>query len=809
MFRFKELRILLVLLFSITVLPGAFAAEQVPLFDASKTREQLVEDYFKPVTDADKHQDLLLRRCRFYEDGEERNLFVRWDETSGECYDTFNGRFVFRLAAKPGYSSYEAKSISSEYFLPGTVLRNIDIQSHPDTFEYLWHANEWMNALNIPPAVQPIGQEAAEVPKMLEIPESWADILTLEVQPGLILFITQDELDRIESAFTTMIDTNPDFLDVRRISGYKIRQYAELVLSAPVNQKKERIREIREHVKSLLAEADEFLGKESLKVDETAFSNQVARPIPPRLKDDSGNLRRMYESIYPEANRFPRVQDTGTNHPSSLIPRNRDDVPVTQEEIKQLFIIRTFYTEARPLIFFARQKTTNDGKAYHELFTDALLYTKETGADYDEFKPNIPILSSYLPKAPLERLDEGKGEYWHYIHSLIDDSFEETELINRLVNSARTIGDLRKAYERLPQQFWFLQPVDQSVSAEGQVSTFAELQEAIQKTKNGGVIHLAQDITLYHPLFISKKKLTLRSVDGATYSLTRGYELYNPSFILQKGASLTLENVVLDGGTTKARVQLGTFFLYVEDSSLTLGPGSVVRNFYGFNVISAPGGSVTLNGGIIEKNQTMSHTINIFGKGKFVLRSGEIRYNQTEAADVAATIMVYKPATFLMEGGAVHHNAAYQAVIDIRDGTTGKITGGDIYRNTTGNAGAINISGGKLTISGGSIRENYGDRRGVIALEPYIKQNVQLTITGGEVLSNLSRLSCDGIYARTESENKSKIKIEVKGGTVQAAFFGYALFLTGANNQALIAKGVNLIGEITSEDGAKVIDQRK
>lgn len=345
-------------------------------------------------------------------------------------------------------------------------------------------------------------------------------------------------------------------------------------------------------------------------------------------------------------------------------------------------------------------------------------------------------------------------------------------------------------------------------------TTFAELENSLTLAKSGDVIVLSGDITLHTGLIVSKKKITLRSAEGSVYSMTRAFGHKGTLLALLDGATLTLENVVLDSGTTSERWYQDEDLIYVGKSSLILGSGSVIQNYYGKGLIWVLGGNLTLDGGVIQDNVSEADLITMFGKsGKLVIKAGEIRNNQVFDAGVRG-ILRLSGGSFLMEGGAIHHNSVSRGSPIYLQDINGKaqIKGGDIFRNV-GAVGAIYSQAKELTISGGTILENYGESTGAIELDPSTTGNVKIKMTGGEIANNLGDI--DGVCVKSNEWRDGSKKVthtkgsfELSGGSLRSAQYGTALYVEGPGAQATLIKG-EILGALRASDDGKIVDKIK
>jgi hypothetical protein len=128
-----------------------------------------------------------------------------------------------------------------------------------------------------------------------------------------------------------------------------------------------------------------------------------------------------------------------------------------------------------------------------------------------------------------------------------------------------------------------------------------------------------------------------------------------------------------------------------ENSSVTLGPGSVIRNNQGGGVgVFGAGdenkaGALTLDGGIVENNKKENSGGGIFVMGAFTMKRGIVR-NNTTVPD--------------------KDGAAYGGGIYITSSEPVSIEGGDVTGNTADFGGGVFIFKGSVTMTGGTVSGN-------------------------------------------------------------------------------------------------------
>ena len=217
---------------------------------------------------------------------------------------------------------------------------------------------------------------------------------------------------------------------------------------------------------------------------------------------------------------------------------------------------------------------------------------------------------------------------------------------------------------------------------EGQ-NTYTTLTEAVQNVSNNGTIYLKDNIDATQTITIPENKNITITSENSAKTISKNYN--GVLFYVSPSATLTLENVILDGKNVEATGD--NFFVNVK-GVLNIKDGAVLKN----NTSKWNAGAIKLEAG----------TLNMTG--------GTITNNKTE----------YGGAIFATNG----------------DSSTINISGGEITNNnaTLYGGGAINITGGyTLNISGGSITNNHSENFGGGAIKV---DNSKVFITGGKIKNN-------------------------------------------------------------------------
>ena len=321
--------------------------------------------------------------------------------------------------------------------------------------------------------------------------------------------------------------------------------------------------------------------------------------------------------------------------------------------------------------------------------------------------------------------------------------------------------------------------------------TVTDLTELISALNNENckkiVVNGSFDVT--QKLTVNRELTIYGGTSGVT--LNRGDKDIN-LFYVESSGKLTLENITIDG---KKGTYLNCYPLIYTKGTLTLEKDAVLQNNhaqYVGSAIQAMGGSLIMNGGFIQDNETAHN-----GGG----------------------IYLGQDATFEMTGGTIQRNTGDGGGgIDAQCQVT--MTGGTIQNNTATRCGGgimLNRSGSGLVMSGGSITGNhakassssssdYGNGGGV-----YANSGTKLTLSNGaSIENNTAEKNGGGVYAYSSATltlnggTIAKNKAEVYGGGVYA-YSSMTLTLDGGKIQENTAKssggGVYVNGQVTMKSG--------
>jgi hypothetical protein len=194
------------------------------------------------------------------------------------------------------------------------------------------------------------------------------------------------------------------------------------------------------------------------------------------------------------------------------------------------------------------------------------------------------------------------------------------------------------------------------------------------------------------------------------------------------------------------------------NSSVTLGPGSLVRGNQGGGVLVGGGetesenefadffrpGVLILDGGIVENNQRNDMGGGIAVLGAFTMKGGSVRNNTV------------KPRPYTEEiglGGGIYVNSKELVLIE----------GGDITGNTAEYGGALAINFGRVTMTGGSISGNTAASTGGGVL---VYEGAAFTRQGGAVRDNKAHSGPDIWRDPAGQTGERNFEYTVNDGTV-------------------------------------------
>lgn len=408
-----------------------------------------------------------------------------------------------------------------------------------------------------------------------------------------------------------------------------------------------------------------------------------------------------------------------------------------------------------------------------------------------------------------------------------EDSKNESEEVAQEKNSAREDATEVQTQESKEEEgiavqaakTVYLNTVSGSDGKDGATSANAvkTLDKAVELAGEGGTVYLTlAGVTI-------DKNTNLSNV-----TFKRVSDNYRTMFTVDQGATLTLENVTLDGenksgtehcvevknrsrlvinGTTKI-CNSKTTALSVQNASVEMNGGEICNNegtSAGAVVLSSMGGTsgFIMNGGKIWGNSSTANqagAIYVSDGCTFNLKKGEIYQNRTNGHGGAFAIR----GKVDMTGGSVHHNTATSGGgILLNDAGILNITGGEIASNSSQWGGGINANGHPtVTLSGtGAVKDNTSTANAAgIFLEGDDGQGTTFTMTGGSITGNKAGGNGGGIMGYSYTQT---VTINISGGTISgntADVNGNGIILRGDSSQTSECASLKLSGSPDIKD---------
>lgn len=408
-----------------------------------------------------------------------------------------------------------------------------------------------------------------------------------------------------------------------------------------------------------------------------------------------------------------------------------------------------------------------------------------------------------------------------------EDSKNESEEVAQEKNSAREDATEVQTQESKEEEgiavqaakTVYLNTVSGSDGKDGATSANAvkTLDKAVELAGEGGTVYLTlAGVTI-------DKNTNLSNV-----TFKRVSDNYRTMFTVDQGATLTLENVTLDGenksgmehcvevknrsrlvinGTTKI-CNSKTTALSVQNASVEMNGGEICNNegtSAGAVVLSSMGGTsgFIMNGGKIWGNSSTADqagAIYVSDGCTFNLKKGEIYQNRTNGHGGAFAIR----GKVDMTGGSVHHNTATSGGgMLLNDAGILNITGGEIASNSSQWGGGINANGHPtVTLSGtGAVKDNTSTANAAgIFLEGDDGQGTTFTMTGGSITGNKAGGNGGGIMGYSYTQT---VTINISGGTISgntADVNGNGIILRGDSSQTSECASLKLSGSPDIKD---------
>ena len=295
-----------------------------------------------------------------------------------------------------------------------------------------------------------------------------------------------------------------------------------------------------------------------------------------------------------------------------------------------------------------------------------------------------------------------------------------------------------------------------------EVSSYASLKAALENGKTN--IVLVDDVIVTDALTVNNDV----NIDGQGYTLARkaavttyGAEsaaVYTGAvFTVKTGNTLTLEDVVVDGGavwegevnpvlqrgTVNAGVTATGALVATEgNAALVLNEGAILQNNDGANAVSLgtrSGSTLTINGGEIINNHSAAGAI--WGGGAITLNSGKVNGNHGGIGG-AIRVVTNVGTVLTMNGGEMNHNYS--------DGNGGAIwagssrsnnvyvlNGGEMAYNYSATTGGAIYAGYYETVKiGGTFKMHDNDCSADLGSAIRFHDHASLVMTGGEIYNH-------------------------------------------------------------------------
>ena len=283
------------------------------------------------------------------------------------------------------------------------------------------------------------------------------------------------------------------------------------------------------------------------------------------------------------------------------------------------------------------------------------------------------------------------------------------------------------------------------------------LTEALTSVYEGGTVKLLKDVILTDTVTVAKN-VTITS-DNTDAPCTVTSETDQHEYLLKLLADVTLENIIVDGGSgdsitaSRAMIEVGDGTNF---GKLTLGTGAILRNNNNTTTNGA-GGAVCVK------------------LGDLVVSGGQISGNTAYSGSAIATV-----------------NNNNNVTIE-----TGSVISGNNATNTDNSGGAIYISAGIVTMTGGEIKNNTAVNCGgaVFINKASTTSNATFKLQGGSITGNTAKYG-GGIYI-----SNAKL-LKLSGGSVTgntASSWGGGL-LVAPNASVEISGSINISGNTNSSD---------
>lgn len=308
-----------------------------------------------------------------------------------------------------------------------------------------------------------------------------------------------------------------------------------------------------------------------------------------------------------------------------------------------------------------------------------------------------------------------------------------------------TFTDVKDAYAAYNKQWG----TNHNADYETMIYTYEELVDALAEEEE--YISIGSDIVIPDPLNVSAGV----TINGNGNTITRAANYDGIMFAVKAGASLTMENVTVDGGAVwtgavdpvlgrgtvnSGMTASGAIVAAEANSKIVLEEGAVLQNNAGANAVNLGtrvGATLTINGGEIINNSSAAGAI--WGGGEITLNSGKVNGNYGDLGG-AIRVVTNVGTVLTMNGGEMNHN--YSAAVggaiwagSSKSNNVYVLNGGEMAYNYSAVAGGAMYPGYYETVNiGGTFKmhDNSAPTAGAIRFH----NHASLNMTGGEIYDN-------------------------------------------------------------------------
>ena len=280
------------------------------------------------------------------------------------------------------------------------------------------------------------------------------------------------------------------------------------------------------------------------------------------------------------------------------------------------------------------------------------------------------------------------------------------------------------------------------------VAALAEIAGESSYDEEAAKITLMADCNISAPLSINKAV----TINGGGYTIAREEGFTGTVFSANAGSTLTLTDVVVDGGavwtgnidptlgrgTVNSGVAAtGNLIAAGNNAAIVLEEGAILQNNVGAHAVNLGtriGATLTLNGAQIINNSSDSGAI--WGGGNIVVNENS-KINCNSSTGLAGVIRMVSSCSLTVNGGEINNNKAAGdgGVIWGYGSSTYTFTGGEMAYNVSGGTGGAIYTGSysNINISGTfEMHDNSAVNSGAIRLTDH----TSLTMTGGKIYNN-------------------------------------------------------------------------